>query len=270
LITRPNAAPLELYLSEINSTPLLNTEDERVLARRIATGDPAARDRLVRANLRLVVRLARDYTGRGLPLEDLIAEGNMGLMRAAEAFDPEAGTRFSTYATYWIKQSIRRTLSRDGSAVRLPSYLTTLVAKWRRAADELRRVLDRPATEEEIADHIGLSFRQTRAVRRALCALASGRRSEDPDGDRPLERVACPRGESPAEALADAEEIRKAVGSLAGLSEREGVVLRLRFGLEGHAPATLQEVGERLGYTRERVRQIERDALARLRDVVAA
>jgi RNA polymerase primary sigma factor len=268
--TRPAHTPFEQYLTEIDHTRLLTAEEERELARRIAAGDPAARDRLVRANLRLVVSIARGYAGRGLALEDLTAEGNMGLLRAAEGYDPDAGTRFSTYASYWIKQSIRRALSRDGNAVRLPSYMTTLVAKWHRAAADLRRDLDRGPSEEEIASRLGLRAKQTRAVRRALRALASGRQSDDAESETPLDHVACDRNGCPSDELAGAEQLRKALGSLSGLTEREATILRMRFGLGGGEPATLKEVGDRLGYTRERVRQIERVALGKLREVVAA
>jgi RNA polymerase primary sigma factor len=263
-------APFETYLSEIDKTPLLSADEERALARRIQVGDAAARDQLVRANLRLVVSLARHYTGRGLPLEDLIAEGNMGLLRAAEGFDPDAGTRFSTYASYWVKQSARRAVGRDGGTVRLPSYITTLVAKWRRTAADLHRELARPATEQEVAESLGLKPKQVRAVRKALRVLASGRQSENTDEGVPLDYVAAEGTTCPVEELAGAEEVRKAVESLSTLSEREAMILRLRFGLDGAKPVTLKEVGERLGYTRERVRQIERDALTKLREHVAA
>jgi RNA polymerase primary sigma factor len=267
--TLRSRTPFEMYLSEIDKTPLLSAEEERELALRVQAGDPAARDRLVRANLRLVVSLARRYAGKGLPLEDLVAEGNMGLLRAAEGFDPAAGTRFSTYASYWIKQSARRALNRDGTTVRLPSYVTALVGNWYRADAQLHRELGRPATEEEVVAHLRLSRGQLRAVRKAMRVLSSARQSDE-DGGGPLDRVASAGGSFPAEELAGAEEVRKAVGSLSSLTEREASVLRLRFGLDGGNPATLKEIGERLGYTRERVRQIERDALGKLKMCVAA
>ena len=267
--TNRHLAPLALYLSEIGRTPLLSAEEERELAFRVRHGDPAARDRLVRANLRLVVSVARRYAGKGLPLEDLVAEGNMGLLRAAEGFDPAAGTRFATYASYWIKQSTRRAVDRDGGTVRLPSYMTTLVAKWNRAAADLHRELDRPATEEEVAARLGLTPRLTRAVRKALRVLASGRQRDEENGN-PLDYLAAAGGTCPAEELAVAEEVRRAVGSLSALTELEASVLRMRFGLDGAEPVTLREVAERLGYTREWVRQVERAALAKLRERVAA
>lgn len=268
--TRRARSPFDSYLTEIDRTPLLSADEERELSALVRDGDAAARDRLVRANLRLVVSLARRYSGKGLPLEDLIAEGNMGLMRAAEGFDPAAGTRFATYASYWIKQSIRRALGRDGNAVRLPQYMITLVAQWHRAAATLRRELDRSPTDEEIAEFLDLTVRQTRAVRKALKVLTSGSASGDPDAEGPLDRVAATGVTCPAEELADAETLSEAIASLSELTEREATILRLRFGLDGEAPVTLKEVGERLGYTRERVRQIERDALAKLRQHLAA
>ncbi len=262
---RTVSSPFETYLAEIDEVALLSAADERSLATRIEDGDVEARDRLVRANLRLVVCIARGYTGRGLALEDLIAEGNMGLLRAAEGFDPTAGTRFSTYATFWIRQSIRRALSRDGAAVRLPQYMTTLIGKWHRTAATLRRELGRPAAEDEIAARLGLSAKQVRAVQKALRVHASGQSPEDEDGDTAVERVADARSDCPGEALAGAETLHSILGSLERLTEREATVLRMRFGLNGETASTLKEVGELLGYTRERVRQIERDALAKLR-----
>jgi RNA polymerase primary sigma factor len=225
---------------------------------------------MVRANLRLVVSLARHYAGKGLPLEDLVAEGNMGLVRAVEGYDPAAGTRFSTYASYWVKQSIRRALSRTGNAVRLPQYVTTLLAKWAKASTALHRELGRTPTDEEVAARLGLTERQVRVVRKARRVYASGQPVENPDGEPVVGLFADARELPPDDRLAGAEEVRKALDSVGRLEEREAQVLRLRFGLDGGEPASLQEVGEQLGYTRERIRQIERDALAKLRDHLAA
>jgi RNA polymerase primary sigma factor len=268
--TRRARSPFDSYLLEIDRTPLLTAAEERELADRIAAGDPAARDRLVRANLRLVVCVARQYVGKGLAMEDLVAEGNMGLMRAAEGFDPTAGTRFATYATYWIRQSIRRSLSRDGNSVRLPQYMATLVGKWHQTAALLVRELGRAPTEEEVAARLALRPKQTRAVRKALRALASGRAGgEAEDGGSVIEELVADRAACPSDAISRAEQLREALDSLDDLSEREATILRMRFGLDGTEPVTLNEVGRRMGYTRERVRQIERDALAKLRARVA-
>src|SRR3984893_15582278 len=151
LRTDPVQSPLETYLSEINETPLLTAEQEKQLALRIEEGDSEARDHMVRANLRLVVNIARSYTGKGLGLEDLIAEGNLGLVRAAEGFDPAMNTRFSTYASYWIKQSIKRLVINTAKTVRLPAYMVELLTKWRRASAKLQEELGRAPTEEEVA-----------------------------------------------------------------------------------------------------------------------
>ncbi|MCA9237625.1 MAG: sigma-70 family RNA polymerase sigma factor, partial [Planctomycetales bacterium] len=148
--------PLETYLREINETALLTAADERELATRIGEGDLAARDRMVRANLRLVVNIARGYAGKGLALQDLIEEGNLGLLRAVEGFDPAMGTRFSTYASYWIKQSIKRALINTGKTIRIPAYMVELLSKWRRANARLTEELDRTPTPEEIARVLGL------------------------------------------------------------------------------------------------------------------
>src|SRR5213596_2797238 len=144
-------SPLETYLREINETPLLSADQEKQLAYRIEVGDSEARDQMVRANLRLVVNIARNYTGKGLQLQDLIEEGNLGLLRAVEGFDPTMETRFSTYASYWIKQSIKRALVNTGKTIRIPAYMVELLAKWRRASAKLQEDLGRPPTQEEVA-----------------------------------------------------------------------------------------------------------------------
>ncbi len=262
--------PIDLYMGEIDSTPLLTRAEERDLARRILTGDAEARDHLVRANLRLVVHLARRFTNRGLPLEDLIAEGNVGLLRAAEGFDPDAGTRFVTYATYWVLQSMRRAVYRDGNAVRLPQYMWTLVGKWRYAAADLERELGRLAEDAEVAARLDLPPKKVQAIQKAMKALASAQVTDEAGGSDPVTTFADRREAGPGAALAGAEEVQAAVTALEGLAEREVVILRLRFGLDGTAPATLKEVGDQLGFTRERVRQIERDALAKLRNRIVA
>jgi RNA polymerase primary sigma factor len=162
-------------MTEIDRTPLLTEIQEKELAARIAVGDVEARDLMVRANLRLVVKIARAYSGQGLALEDLIAEGNVGLLRAVEGYDPNAGTRFSTYAAFWVKQSIRVALNRSGHAVRLPQYMGTLLAKWRRTVNEMRDQLGREPLHTEVAERLSLSRLQSRAVSRALKAAGSSR-----------------------------------------------------------------------------------------------
>ena len=161
-------SPLETYLREINEVALLTADEEKMLAHRIEAGDDAARDRMVRANLRLVVNIARGYVGKGLALQDLIEEGNLGLLRAVQGFDPMVGTRFSTYASYWIKQSIKRALVNTAKPIRIPAYMMELLCKWRRAASELQDQLGRPATTDEIARVLELPKKKLAIVKKAI------------------------------------------------------------------------------------------------------
>src|SRR4051794_36676082 len=265
LPSRAAQAPLETYLREINETSLLGADEERELAYRIEDGDLAARDHLVRANLRLVVNIARSYTGKGLGLEDLIAEGNLGLVRAAEGFDPSMNTRFSTYASYWIKQSIKRLVINTAKTVRLPAYMVELLTKWRRASAKLQEELGRPPTEEEVAQALNLSPKKLNIIKKALRihnALPQGNQEED--GSSIDEILMDGRTKSPDTEMAEADELRHVLDLLGKMGPREATVLRLRFGLDGEGPKTLKEIGERLGLTRERVRQIESEALAEL------
>src|SRR5471032_1601564 len=160
--------PLETYLREINETALLSARDEQELATAIGNGDTRARDRMVRANLRLVVNIARGYAGKGLPLDDLVSEGNMGLLRAVEGFDPTMNTRFSTYASYWIKQSIKRALVNTAKTIRIPAYMVELLAKWRRATNKLTDELGRPPTPEETARLLGLPKKKLNIIKKAI------------------------------------------------------------------------------------------------------
>src|SRR5579859_197530 len=161
-------SPLETYLREINETSLLNAEQEKELALLIGEGDNEARDQMVRANLRLVVNIARSYTGKGLGLQDLIEEGNLGLLRAVEGFDPGMNTRFSTYASYWIKQSIKRALVNTAKTIRIPAYMVELLAKWRRATAKLQDELGRPPTQEEIAGCLDLPKKKLNIIKKAI------------------------------------------------------------------------------------------------------
>ena len=264
-------SPLEAYLTEINETPLLSADEEKDLARRVLTGDMAARDHLVRANLRLVVNIARGFRGRGLDLPDLVAEGNMGLVRAVEGFDPNMNTRFSTYASYWVKQSIKRAVVNTAKTVRVPAYMVELLTKWRRATNKLADDLGRPPAEDEVARFMGLSKKKLAIIKKAI-RVYNAAPSSDAGGDQDWDIgdvLADERSESPGAGLAAAEDLDRVMDLLGRMAPREAAVLRMRFGLDGEEPLTLKEVGERLGLTRERVRQIEVEALGKLREEMA-
>jgi RNA polymerase primary sigma factor len=260
-------SPLETYLREINETALLTAEEELELAARIEQGDVEARDRMVRANLRLVVNISRGYTGKGLSLQDLIEEGNLGLLRAVEGFDPTVGTRFSTYASYWIKQSIKRALINSAKTIRIPAYMVELLSKWRRATARLSEELGRTPTNEEVARVLGLPKKKLPIIRKAIRISNSTPQSDQSESGWSLgEMVMDERLKSPDEMLLDHDILRHAMDLLDDLEERESMVLKLRFGLDGDEPKTLKEIGTELGLTRERVRQIETEALRRLAD----
>jgi RNA polymerase primary sigma factor len=262
------ATEFQIYLRDIHETPLLSSLDERILAERIATGDPSARDHLVRANLRLVVKLARGYLGRGLPLEDLVAEGNLGLLRAVEGFDGSRDIRFPTYASFWIKQSIRNAVIKQGRLFRLPAYMVTLVAKWRRATAILTERLGRQPTPTELGEALRLSKKQLgvvlQAIRVSHLRNSPEASTEDEDG---LDHLIDERSRAAAELLVEADNWDRIFRGLGRLDEREAMVIRMRFGLDSFAPMTLHEVGEKLGMTRDRVRQLERQALQQLMEV---
>ena len=257
--------PLETYLREINETSLLTATDEQELALAIGQGDSRARDRMVRANLRLVVNIARGYTGKGLSLQDLIEEGNLGLLRAVEGFDPAVGTRFSTYASYWIKQSIKRALTNTAKTIRIPAYMVELLSKWRRATARLADELGRTPTPEEIARVLGLPKKKLPIIKKAIHIYNSTPQTDQADTGWSLsEMVMDERLKSPEDELIDSDNLVQVMKLLDTMDSREATVLRLRFGLHDNEPRTLKEIGENLGLTRERVRQIETEALAKL------
>jgi RNA polymerase primary sigma factor len=257
--------PLETYLREINETALLTASDEQMLARAIGEGDTRARDRMVRANLRLVVNIARGYTGKGLSLQDLIEEGNLGLLRAVEGFDPGMGTRFSTYASYWIKQSIKRALINTAKTIRIPAYMVELLSKWRRATARLAEELGRTPTPEEVARVLGLPRKKLPIIKKAIRIYNSTPQTDQTDAGWSLgEMIMDERLKSPEDELVDSDNLVHVMQMLETMDHREATVLRMRFGLHDNEPRTLKEIGEALGLTRERVRQIETEALARL------
>lgn len=264
-------SPLETYLREINETPLLTAQEEKELAIRISNGDSAARDRMVRANLRLVVNIARNYTGKGLALQDLIEEGNLGLLRAVEGFDPNMNTRFSTYASYWIKQSIKRALVNTAKTIRIPAYMVELLAKWRRATAQLQDELGRPPTQEEVAKALDLPKKKLNIIKKAIRVYNAAPQTEQPEDGWSLgEMVTDERTKTPDNEMVEADDLNHVLQLLDKMDKREATILRMRFGLDAEEPKTLKEIGEALGLTRERVRQIESEALAKLAEALQA
>ncbi|HEX8201529.1 MAG TPA: RNA polymerase sigma factor RpoD/SigA [Isosphaeraceae bacterium] len=256
---------MRIYPDDSPESNLLTAEEEFALARAIASGDLQARSRLVRANLRLVVTIARDFLGRGLALDDLIGEGNLGLIRAAQKFDPRFGTRFGTYARYWIKEAIREALINTTQTIRLPNHVVRRLTKWRRAERALRRVLGYDPSNDQIATSLGLTEAQRALIEQALRATRFCHDSSDRSEDRHWspDEMADP-GESPDAPLLAAEERRDLRRRLERLDDCERTVLTLRFGLDGEPPKTLKEVSQHLGVSREKVRQIEIGAVQKL------
>jgi RNA polymerase primary sigma factor len=249
--------------------PSLTADEEFALVQRMLKGDQQAGDRLIRANLGLVVWMARRYTGRGLDLDDLIAEGNLGLIRAVHSFRPDLGARFSTYAVFWIRQHLRRALAAQARPVRIPVGTAQGLARWRRAEDSLREELGRAPLPEEVALRLALTGKRLDVLRHAAGVLAAACRPVQGNGAL-LANLCVDRRARPPEVLERAEEARWVRQLLDQLEERSALVLHLRFGLDGQGPRTLEAIGAVLGLTRERVRKIQNKALERLREAARA
>jgi RNA polymerase primary sigma factor len=261
---------LRVYLKEISRIPLLSREDEVALARRVRAGDAAAKARLTEANLRLVVQIARRYLNRGLPLPDLIEEGNIGLLRAVEKFDGARGTRFSTYATWWIRQAVVRALANQARTIRLPVHVELLLGRYKREQQRLTQALERPPTLEELAAALGTTVEQIEELEEIRQQPVS---LETPVGEgagRVSDLVADPSADPSSAIAALFRKRAELVTVLDDLAANERTVLRRRFGLEGDPPETLEAIGRRLGLTRERIRQIEGGGLRKLRALLAA
>jgi RNA polymerase primary sigma factor len=263
-------ANLGLYLSEISRIPLLGREEEAALARRVRAGDERAKAQLTEANLRLVVQVARRYLNRGLPLPDLIEEGNLGLMRAVEKFEPERGTRFSTYATWWIRHAVVRALANQARMIRLPVHVEALLGRYAREHARLTQELGRAPTSEEIAAALRTSVEQVRELEEIRQPPISLDAPAGDDDARLLDSVADTAAD-PGPSIGNLLRARRDLLSvLDDLAANEGAIVRRRFGLDGDPPETLEAIGKRMSLSRERVRQIEGNALRKLRALLRA
>ena len=257
---------LDLYLKEIGNIQLLNAEQENELAEQILNGDADARKTMIVSNLRLVVNIAKKYVGRGVELTDLIAEGNLGLMKAVGKFDPKRGNRFSTYASCWIRQAISRAIADQGRTIRLPVHVTDLVNKWLRVSRHLTQELGRRPTVSEIADEMGVSEDKVKHIANLAQKPTSLETPvNDPDEVELLDLLADLSAISPIDQIDQDLQLEEIEKMLSNLRDREREMIILRFGLRDDIPRTLEEIGTMFGLTRERVRQIEAEAIAKLR-----
>ena len=255
--------PTRLYLSEIGISPLLTADEEKMYARRAQRGDESARQRMIESNLRLVVKIARRYINRGLPLLDLIEEGNLGLIHAVKKFDPERGFRFSTYATWWIRQTIERAIMNQSGAVRLPIHVIKDINSCLRAARHLRQQQDRAPSAAEIADYMQ---RDVAEVERLLGLHERVTlRAVSDDDSSPVDRLEARRDAEPSRCAQKAIVNAIVDHWVCALSDKQRAVVERRFGLHGYRRATLEQIGDEIGVTRERVRQIQLDALKNLK-----
>lgn len=260
----------QLYLKEIGTTPLLTAEEEVLFARRMQAGDMSARDRMIRSNLRLVVKIARRYLNRGLTLLDLAEEGNLGLIRAVEKFDPERGFRFSTYATWWIRQNIERALMNQTRTIRLPIHVIKELNSYLRKAREMAQQLDHEPSPEEIADALSIPKEDVTRLFRLNERTLSTDMPMNEESDKPLlDALAPDENANPQEDVSTDNLHVKLYELIDHLNEKQRVILAQRFGLRGYEEATLEDVGKEVGLTRERVRQIQIEALDELKDMLS-
>ena len=257
----------ELYLREIGQTPLLTPEEEVALARRVQAGDPEAREHMIKANLRLVVKIAREYEGFGVPLLDMISEGNMGLIKGVERFDPDKGAKLSTYAAWWIKQNIRRALANQSKTIRLPAHVVEKRVQIRAVETRLQELLGRMPNDAEVAEELGLEAGWVRHYRQALVSPSSldAPLNGDDESNRLADVVADPTATTPFEDARSQADNAMVNEVLDTLNDREREILELRFGLDGDEERTLEEIGDKFGLTRERIRQIQERALHKMR-----
>lgn len=261
-----NDSSLKLYLREISRTPLLTPAEEVKLARKIKRGDKAARTHMISANLRLVVKIAQDYSRYGLPLADLISEGNIGLMKAVERFDPKKGGKLSTYAAWWIKQSIKRALANQSKTIRLPVHMVDKIAKMRRISSMLGEELGRDPTDDELSEELGLPRRKLAMLKQASQRPTSlDAPINDGEATQYSEIIGDEGADNPLESLTDKNMHNELDDLLAVLDQRERRIIDERFGLNGKKPLTLEEVGREFGVTRERIRQLQNVALTKMR-----
>lgn len=257
---------LQMYLREINRYPLLTADQEKELGWAIINDNcPMARERMIRSNLRLVVAIAKNYSNRGLALPDLIEEGNIGLMRAVEGFDPSQGARFSTYASWWIKQAVKRALINATQPVHIPAYMVELIAKWKIAHRKLEAELGYPPTIHDLARAMDIPVGKVRIIKRAIKAFQTPTQEGSHGTSLGLgEMVADTRHQTPEESILREDELKTLNLLLASIDEREARILRLRFGLDGCEPLTLKQISDEVKISRERVRQIVDEALTKL------
>ncbi len=262
-----NDSALKLYLREISQIPLLRREEEVELAHRIQKGDAAARQKMIQANLRLVVKIAHDYSTSGLPLLDLISEGNIGLMKAVDRFDPSKGGKLSTYAAWWIKQSIKRALANQSKTIRLPVHLVDKIARMRRVAIRLAEEFGREPTDDELANEMGIAASRVGELRTIAIQPASLNASVgEEEGGTSLGELVKDENAIDPSSIMQSENLKKTVMELLpALDARERKILALRFGLEGNEEMTLEEIGKRFHVTRERIRQLQNIALRKVR-----